>query len=126
MSFFAFSKDYEGEPGNAIQGRDYFRSRFTKLSRKSGQAREREIYVQYVLDYDHPRRPSPESCHNPDILLANLSLFTKSFTNATDTALLRVVMAAVEGKRLLSFIVNLTMSDQYNAPPVPLPFSRPE
>ncbi|KLO17557.1 guanine nucleotide-binding protein alpha-2 subunit [Schizopora paradoxa] len=58
--------DYEGEPGNVQEGREYFRQRFTKLSRKSsGQAREREIYVH--------------------------------FTNATDTALLRVVMAAVEG-----------------------------
>ncbi|KAH8111446.1 guanine nucleotide-binding protein alpha-2 subunit, partial [Phellopilus nigrolimitatus] len=56
--------DYDGEPGDALQGREYFRSRFTKLSRKSGQTREREIYVH--------------------------------FTNATDTVLLRVVMAAVE------------------------------
>lgn len=56
--------DYDGEPGDYNAGRDYFRARFTKLSRKSGQAREREIYVH--------------------------------FTNATDTALLRVVMAAVE------------------------------
>ncbi|THH03623.1 hypothetical protein EW145_g6135 [Phellinidium pouzarii] len=38
--------DYEGEAGNAVQGREYFRSRFTRLSRKSGQNREREIYVQ--------------------------------------------------------------------------------
>jgi len=58
--------DYEGEPGDVNAGREYFRQRFTKLSRKSGhgQTREREIYVH--------------------------------FTNATDTALLRVVMAAVE------------------------------
>ncbi|KAL5535027.1 hypothetical protein ACEPAF_3118 [Sanghuangporus sanghuang] len=75
--------DYEGEPGDAIQGRDYFRSRFTKLSRKSGQAREREIYVH--------------------------------FTNATDTALLRVVMAAVEGTRLLSFYSQSAVSDHDNA-----------
>ncbi|OCB89782.1 guanine nucleotide-binding protein alpha-2 subunit [Sanghuangporus baumii] len=77
------SIDYEGEPGDAIQGRDYFRSRFTKLSRKSGQAREREIYVH--------------------------------FTNATDTALLRVVMAAVEGTRLLSFYSQSAVSDHDNA-----------
>ncbi|TDL22342.1 guanine nucleotide-binding protein alpha-2 subunit [Rickenella mellea] len=66
--------DYEGEPGNAEEGRQYFKSRFTKLSRKSGQARERELYVH--------------------------------FTNATDTALLRVVMAAVEGS--IALRANLT------------------
>ena len=38
--------DYEGESGDVQAGREYFRTRFTKLSRKSGQAREREIYVQ--------------------------------------------------------------------------------
>lgn len=48
LNFFVL-QDYEGEPGDVQQGKDYFRSRFTKLSRKSGQAREREIYVQYVF-----------------------------------------------------------------------------
>lgn len=40
------SKDFEGEPANVEEGRDYFKQRFTRLSRKSGQASERELYVQ--------------------------------------------------------------------------------
>lgn len=59
-----FFPDYEGEPGDAKAGRDYFRKRFIRLSQKAGRSSEREIYV-----------------HT---------------TTATDTAMLRVVMAAVE------------------------------
>ncbi|KAI5994612.1 guanine nucleotide-binding protein alpha-2 subunit [Pisolithus orientalis] len=59
-----FFPDYEGEPGDAKAGRDYFRKRFVRLSQKAGRSKEREIYV-----------------HT---------------TTATDTAMLRVVMAAVE------------------------------
>ncbi|KAF8588521.1 heterotrimeric G protein alpha subunit 4 [Ramaria rubella] len=57
--------DYEGSPGDAAAGREYFKKRFTRLSAKANRINEREIYTH--------------------------------FTNATDTALLKVVMAAVEG-----------------------------
>ncbi|KDQ17576.1 hypothetical protein BOTBODRAFT_105257 [Botryobasidium botryosum FD-172 SS1] len=57
--------DYEGKPGSASEGRDYFKRRFLKLSAKSNRVKEREIYTHY--------------------------------TNATDTVLLKMVMAAVEG-----------------------------
>ncbi|KAF9229787.1 guanine nucleotide binding protein, alpha subunit [Gyrodon lividus] len=60
-----FFPDYEGEPGDAKAGRDYFRKRFTRLAQKAGRSKEREIYIHV--------------------------------TTATDTAMLRVVMAAVEG-----------------------------
>lgn len=56
--------DYEGQPGDATAGREYFKKRFTRLSAKANRVNEREIYTH--------------------------------FTNATDTALLKVVMAAVE------------------------------
>lgn len=59
-----FFPDYEGEPGEAKQGRDYFKKRFGRLAQKAGRQKEREIYIH--------------------------------ITNATDTAMLRVVMAAVE------------------------------
>ncbi|KAF8508763.1 heterotrimeric G protein alpha subunit 4 [Gautieria morchelliformis] len=61
--------DYDGLPGDAAAGRDYFKRRFTRLSAKANRINEREIYTH--------------------------------FTNATDTALLKVVMAAVEGKLIL-------------------------
>ncbi|KAI0719072.1 heterotrimeric G protein alpha subunit 4 [Cerioporus squamosus] len=57
-------KDYDGEPGDAKAGREYFKKRFARLAQKAN-AKEREIYI-----------------HT---------------TTATDTAMLRVVMAAVEG-----------------------------
>ncbi|KAF8632094.1 hypothetical protein AX15_002048 [Amanita polypyramis BW_CC] len=59
-----FFPDFEGEPGDAKAGRDYFKKRFSKIAQKAGRLREREIYIH--------------------------------ITTATDTALLRVVMAAVE------------------------------
>ncbi|KAL4069085.1 guanine nucleotide binding protein, alpha subunit [Scleroderma yunnanense] len=62
----SFFPDFEGEPGDAKAGRDYFRRRFVRLSQKAGRSKEREIYVHV--------------------------------TTATDTAMLRVVMAAVEGQ----------------------------
>lgn len=55
--------DYDGEPGDAQSGREYFKKRFARLAQKANQ-KEREIYI-----------------HN---------------TTATDTNMLRVVMAAVE------------------------------
>ncbi|KAI0785911.1 heterotrimeric G protein alpha subunit 4 [Abortiporus biennis] len=58
-----FFPDYEGEPGDARTGREYFKKRFARLAQKANQ-KEREIYI-----------------HT---------------TTATDTAMLRVVMAAVE------------------------------
>ncbi|KAJ7652667.1 heterotrimeric G protein alpha subunit 4 [Mycena polygramma] len=60
-----FFPDFDGEPGNAIQGRDYFKKRFGRLAQKAGRAKEREIYIH--------------------------------ITTATDTEMLRVIMAAVEG-----------------------------
>ncbi|KAH7925703.1 guanine nucleotide binding protein, alpha subunit [Leucogyrophana mollusca] len=65
-----FFPDFEGEPGNAKVGREYFKKRFIKLAQKAGRSKEREIYVH--------------------------------ITTATDTAMLRVVMAAVEGELSLS------------------------
>jgi len=59
-----FFPDYEGEPGDAKAGRDYFKRRFTRLAHKAGRSKEREIYIHV--------------------------------TTATDTEMLRVVMAAVE------------------------------
>lgn len=38
--------DYEGEPQNVEQGKDYFRKRFLRLAQKSSRTKEREIYVQ--------------------------------------------------------------------------------
>ncbi|KIK65888.1 hypothetical protein GYMLUDRAFT_239570 [Collybiopsis luxurians FD-317 M1] len=61
-----FFPDYDGEPGDAKAGREYFKKRFGRLAQKADKTKEREIYI-----------------HT---------------TTATDTALLRVVMAAVEGK----------------------------
>jgi len=60
----SFFPDFDGEPGDAKAGRDYFKRRFAKLAQKAGRSKEREIYIH--------------------------------ITTATDTALLRVVMAAVE------------------------------
>jgi len=59
-----FFPDFDGEAGNAIAGRDYFKKRFGRLAQKAGRAKEREIYIH--------------------------------ITTATDTELLRVIMAAVE------------------------------
>jgi len=59
-----FFPDYDGEPGDAKAGREYFKRRFARLAQKAGRSKEREIYI-----------------HT---------------TTATDTVMLRVVMAAVE------------------------------
>lgn len=75
-------QDYEGEPGEAKAGRDYFRKRFSRLAQKAGRSKEREIYVQ---------------CVRVRFRLLVLSYRFASVTTATDTAMLRVVMAAVEG-----------------------------
>lgn len=76
-------QDFEGEAGDAKAGRDYFRRRFSRLAQKAGRSKEREIYIQYVRS--HAR------------FLVPTSYFVASVTTATDTAMLRVVMAAVEG-----------------------------
>jgi len=65
--------DYEGPEGNAAEGRNYFRRRFLKLSNKSSHSAA------------NPGRPA----------LRKREIYTH-YTNATDTELLRVVMAAVE------------------------------
>ncbi|KIK69461.1 hypothetical protein GYMLUDRAFT_35528 [Collybiopsis luxurians FD-317 M1] len=59
-----FFPDYNGEPGDANAGREYFKRRFGRLAQKANK-KEREIYIHTVT--------------------------------ATDTALLRNVMATVEG-----------------------------
>lgn len=41
-------QDYDGEPGDAKAGREYFKKRFARLAQKANQ-KEREIYIQYVL-----------------------------------------------------------------------------
>jgi len=56
--------DFDGGPGDASSGREYFKKRFARLAQKAGRSKEREIYIH--------------------------------ITTATDTQLLRVVMAAVE------------------------------
>lgn len=65
--------DYEGPEGDAAEGRNYFRRRFLKLSNKS----------------------SHNSANAGRPVLRKREIYTH-YTNATDTELLRVVMAAVE------------------------------
>ncbi|KAG8220199.1 guanine nucleotide binding protein, alpha subunit [Butyriboletus roseoflavus] len=77
-----FFPDYEGEPGDAKAGRDYFRKRFARLAQKAGRSKEREIYVQ---------------CVRMRVRMLVLNFCFASVTTATDTVMLRVVMAAVEG-----------------------------
>ena len=77
------SQDYDGEPGDIRAGREYFKKRFARLAQKAGRSKEREIYIQCV--------------HSADIPALNITYLCTSITTATDTAMLRVVMAAVEG-----------------------------
>jgi len=77
-------QDFEGEPGDIRAGRDYFKRRFAKLAQKAGRSKEREIYIQYVF-------------HPIVLSIPWLTDGARSITTATDTAMLRVVMAAVEG-----------------------------
>ncbi|KAG8721683.1 hypothetical protein FRC08_011092 [Ceratobasidium sp. 394] len=65
--------DYEGPEGDATEGRNYFRRRFLKLSNKS----------------------SRNAANSGGPVLRKREIYTH-YTNATDTELLRVVMAAVE------------------------------
>ncbi|KAG8686153.1 hypothetical protein FRC09_014307, partial [Ceratobasidium sp. 395] len=65
--------DYEGPEGDAAEGRNYFRRRFLKLSNKS----------------------SHNSANAGRPVMRKREIYTH-YTNATDTELLRVVMAAVE------------------------------
>ena len=85
-------KDYDGEPGDIRAGRDYFKRRFAKLAQKAGRSKEREIYIQCVPRLLHP------AIRRPSYLCSTASHY--SITTATDTAMLRVVMAAVEGQLL--------------------------
>ena len=83
-------QDFDGEAGEAKAGRDYFRRRFVRLSQKAGRSKEREIYVQCVFLPNFPPHAD--------------RFWLESVTTATDTAMLRVVMAAVEGQ---CFILSL-------------------
>ncbi|KAJ7064053.1 heterotrimeric G protein alpha subunit 4 [Mycena amicta] len=74
-----FFPDFEGEAGNASAGREYFKKRFGRLAQKAGRTSERQREV-----YIHT-------------------------TTATDTELLRVVMAAVEDSILNKNIRALLM-----------------
>ncbi|KEP52144.1 guanine nucleotide-binding protein alpha-2 subunit [Rhizoctonia solani 123E] len=71
--------DYEGPEGDAAEGRRYFRKRFLKLSSTT-----------------QPQSASSDR-HSPP---QKREIYTH-YTNATDTALLRVVMAAVEGHTII-------------------------
>ncbi|KAI0761646.1 heterotrimeric G protein alpha subunit 4 [Trametes elegans] len=87
-----FFPDYDGEAADAKAGREYFRKRFARLAQKAN-AKEREIYIQYVKNPLFTlRRRLPRGTRTVHIL--NRSHI--SVTTATDTAMLRVVMAAVE------------------------------
>ncbi|CAE6532108.1 unnamed protein product [Rhizoctonia solani] len=66
--------DYEGSEGDAAEGRKYFRRRFLKLSNVT------------------PTQSAPSGRNSPQ----KREIYTH-YTNATDTGMLRVVMAAVEG-----------------------------
>ncbi|KAG6890507.1 hypothetical protein C0995_007706 [Termitomyces sp. Mi166 len=80
-----FFPDFDGESGDIRAGRDYFKRRFAKLAQKAGRSKEREIYIQYaavLFSWSHQIDSGPFSL--------------SSITTATDTAMLRVVMAAVE------------------------------
>ncbi|KAJ1310788.1 hypothetical protein OPQ81_009308 [Rhizoctonia solani] len=66
--------DYEGPDHNASEGRKYFRRRFLKLSSQT------------------PPQSATPGRHSPP---QKREIYTH-YTNATDTAMLRVVMAAVE------------------------------
>ncbi|KAF8145037.1 guanine nucleotide binding protein, alpha subunit [Mycena galopus ATCC 62051] len=61
-----FFPDFASEPGNAVQGYDFFKKRFSRLGHKAGRVKSREIYI----------------------LRVHLRL--------TDTELLRVIMATIE------------------------------
>ncbi|KAF8214282.1 heterotrimeric G protein alpha subunit 4 [Mycena galopus ATCC 62051] len=60
-----FFPDFDGMPGNAFSGRQYFKKRFGYLAQKADRMKERKMYIH--------------------------------ITTATDTKLLRGVLAAVEG-----------------------------
>ncbi|KAF7313396.1 hypothetical protein HMN09_00495400 [Mycena chlorophos] len=74
-----FFPDFEGELGNAAAGREYFKKRFGRLAQKAGRTSDRQREV-----YIHT-------------------------TTATDTELLRVVMAAVEDSILRRNIRDILM-----------------
>ncbi|KAJ7473105.1 guanine nucleotide binding protein, alpha subunit [Mycena galericulata] len=47
-----FFPDFDGEPRNADQGRDYFKRRFVRLSQKTERVKEREIYIHTTATTD--------------------------------------------------------------------------
>ena len=83
-------QDYDGESNDAKAGREYFKKRFARLAQKAN-APEREIYIQYVHIFFVGLRMFP--C----LRTSRTDCTCPSVTTATDTAMLRVVMAAVEG-----------------------------
>ncbi|KAF7293210.1 Heterotrimeric G-protein alpha subunit 4 [Mycena chlorophos] len=48
----SFFPDFEGELGNAVVGREYFKKRFSRLAHKAGRAKEREIYIHVTTATD--------------------------------------------------------------------------
>ncbi|KAF8657967.1 hypothetical protein AX16_002128 [Volvariella volvacea WC 439] len=43
-----FFPDFDGPPGDAKAGREYFKKRFGRLAQKAGRSKDREIYIQCV------------------------------------------------------------------------------
>ncbi|KAF8206795.1 guanine nucleotide binding protein, alpha subunit [Mycena galopus ATCC 62051] len=48
----SFFPDFDGEPGSALAGRDYFKKRFGRLAQKAGRAKERDIYIHITTATD--------------------------------------------------------------------------
>ncbi|KAJ6506852.1 guanine nucleotide binding protein, alpha subunit [Mycena sanguinolenta] len=48
----SFFPDFDGEPGSAHAGREYFKKRFGRLAQKAGRAKEREIYIHITTATD--------------------------------------------------------------------------
>lgn len=77
-------QDYEGPEGDFASGKEYFRQRFVRLSNKSNRQLNRDVYTQFVSLLQLPMRPLADKLY--------------SFTTATNTNMLKVVMTAVEGQ----------------------------
>lgn len=56
-------QDYEGEPGDPRAGRDYFKRRFARLAQKAN-AKEREIYIQFVYSLLNHSDPNVVQYHH--------------------------------------------------------------
>lgn len=83
-------QDYDGPTADPAAGRDYFKKRFARLAQKANQ-KEREVYIQCVIRF------CLHSCIRVTFVLMHSYAST---TTATDTEMLRVVMAAVEGAQV--------------------------